>query len=211
MNKQQQTTLQAKDARYVTDIIDEGFDSNEANHVKTQSMLGELLQREAQVGMKPPPLSFGGVTLDREYYNLFVIGDEVFNGDSFTISKAKSLVEYIEPDVKERFFPIREDRVVEQIFTLPSLFMSENKDHMKSHPGRKVTLGRVTELKIEKNDIRIFFVAETRLFQQSITDVSKILGIHSAPGYSELNNTHWTIKRLDLMDALTGASLIDIR
>ena len=163
MNKQQQSALQAKDARFVTDIIDDGFDSNETNHAKTQAMLGELLQRKTQAGMKSPPLSFGGVTLDREYYNLFVIGDEMYNGDNFTISKAKSLVDYIEPDVKKRFFPIREDRVVEQIFALPSLFMSENKDYMKSHPGRKVTLGRVTELKIEKNDIRIFFVAKTRL------------------------------------------------
>ena len=160
MNKQQQNALQAKDARFVTDIIDDGFDNNEANHTKTQAMLGELLQRRNQEGIKQPPLSLGGIILDREYYNLFVIGDEMFTGDSFTISKAKSLVEYIEPDVKKRFFPIREDRVVEQIFTLPSLFMSENKDHMKSHPGRKAILGRVTELKIEKNDIRIFVTVQ---------------------------------------------------
>ena len=201
MNKLQQQSLQAKDARYVTEVIDEGFD-------KTHAMLNELLQRDTP---KSIPLSFGGVSLNREYYNLFVIGGEKFKNSEFTIQKDRALTTSIEPNVKKRFFNLYDDRVVEQIFSLPSLFMSENVDYMRSRPGQKVLFGRVTDLTIEPNDIRISFEAEMQIFQQSITDISHDLGIIGNPGCSELNNTHWTIKQVDLINVLTRTGLMTLR
>ena len=65
MNKLQEQSLQAKDARYLTDIIDEG-------NAKTQEMIGELLSRSNQSDAKTPMLSFGGVALNRNFYNLFI-------------------------------------------------------------------------------------------------------------------------------------------
>ena len=48
MNELQQQSLQGKDARYITNIIDKGFADDEANHLKTQAMLGELLELSRQ-------------------------------------------------------------------------------------------------------------------------------------------------------------------
>jgi hypothetical protein len=198
MNKLQQQSLQAKESQFVVDIIDEGFADEKDNHAKTQAMISELLNRAAQTDAKVSPLSFGGVALNREYYNLFVVGGEKFDKDSgsFTVAKDRALVTGIEPDVKQCFFNLRDDSVAERILSLPSLFMSENKDFMRSRPGQKALLGRVTDLAIEPNNIRISFEADIRIFQQSITDISQNLGILGNPGCSELNNTHWTIKRV---------------
>ena len=208
MNKLQEQSLQAKDVRYVTEIIDDGFAEDSANHAKTQAMIGELLSRSNQPEAKTPQFTFGGIKMNRDYYNLFVIGGDKFNGGSFTISKTRALTTSIEPDVKKQFFNLRNDRVVERIMSLPSLFMNENIDFMRARPGQKVFFGRVTDLIIEPNDIRISFEADIQIFQQSITDISHRVGIIGNPGCSELNNTHWTIKRADLMKLLTEAGLL---
>ncbi len=208
MNKLQEQSLQANDSRYVTDILDDGFAENSANHEKTQEMLGELLKRtDITVGMTAPPL-LGGMPFDREFYNLFVIGDEKFESDSFTVAKDQALRACIEQDVKERFFNLRDDSVVDRVLTLPSLFMSENTDYMRSKPGQKALFGRVTELEIGVNTIKISYAVLAQLYQQSVTDISHSLGMLGNPGSSELNNTHWTIKRIDLVKVLTDTGLL---
>ena len=211
MNKLQEQSLQAKDARYVTEIIDDGFAEGSANHAKTQAMIGELLNRSNQPDTKMPTLLFSGTAINREFYNLFVIGGEKFDKGSFTIPKTKALVESIEPAVKHQFFNLRDDSVVERLLTLPSLFMSENADFMRSRPGQKALLGRITDLKIEPNDIWISFEVDAKIFQQKITDLTRNLGILDNPGCSELNNTHWTIKQVDLIEVLTDAGLLVIQ
>jgi hypothetical protein len=182
-------------------MIDDG-------NAKTHKLLGEVLSRMPGSTPKVPPLSFGGVELSREYYNLFVIGGEKFDGDSFKVSKANSLVFGIEPEVKKKFFNIGDDSVVEEILTLPSLFMSENSDYMRSRPGQKALFGRVTEIEIEPDDIQISFQAETGIVQQCVTEISHRLAILANPGCSELNKTHWTIKQLDLINVLTETGLL---
>jgi hypothetical protein len=198
MNKLKQQSLQVSDARYLTDVIEEGF-------AKTQAMIAKNVKHtDAAVA----PLSFGGLSIDREFYNLFIIGGEKFDGGSFTVAKDRALVTAIEPDVKKRFFNLRDDSVVEWILSMPSLFMSENIDFMRSRPGQKAFFGRVTDLAIEPNSIRISFEAGIQIFQQSITDISHKLGIIGNPGCSELNNTHWTIKQVDLIKALMETGMI---
>jgi len=212
MNKLQQQSLQAKDARHVTEILDEGLADASANHAKTQAMIGELLNRSVQSDAKALPLTFGGVVMSRDFYNLFVIGGEKFKSGVFTVPRTMVfMAEYIEPEVKKRFLKLRDDKIVEQILSLPSLFMSENKDYMKSRPGQKTLFGRITDLTIEPNDIRISFEADIQIFQQSITDISHDLKIVANPGNSELNNTHWTIKRIDLLKVLAEKGLLALR
>jgi hypothetical protein len=210
MNRLQEQSLQAKDSRYITDVLDDGFADNSANHEKTQEMLTELLNRsDKTVKMTAPPL-LGGLPFDREFYNLFVIGGEKFESGSFTVSKERALVACIEQDVKIRFFNLRDDSVVERILSLPSLFMSENVDYMRSQPGQKALLGRVTDLEIGTNAIKISYEASARILQQRVTDISHSLGMLGNPGSSELNDTHWTIKQIDLVKVLTDTGLLAI-
>jgi hypothetical protein len=144
----------------------------------------------------------------REYYNLFVIGGEKFDSGSFTVSRRCSLTEFIEPEVKRQFFNIQDSCVVERILSFPSLFMSENPDYMRSRPTQKALLGRVTDLELLTSDIRISFETMILIFQQSVTDVSRDLAMHSSPGNSELNKTHWTIKQIDLIEPLVRHGLL---
>jgi hypothetical protein len=117
-------------------------------------------------------------------------------------------VEYIDPKVKKKFFNIRDDAVVEKILTLPSLFMAENADYMRSRTGAKAILGIVTNLEILPTTIEVSFEPMTKIFQQSITDISAKLALPGNPGISELNHTHWTIKPIDLIAVLTENGLL---
>jgi len=201
LDRLQQQFMQSADAPYIADLISEGF-------AATRAMIDERDGRNNPKDIKPNLPSFGYIDYCREYFNLFVVGGEEFKTGSFIISKTKALAEHIEPSVKEQFSKIRDYSVIEQILSFPSLFMSENADFMRSHPGQMVLFGRVTGLSIEPDYIKISFEATTEIIQQRITDMSQLLGIDNSPGCSELNNTHWTIKQADLTGILAEAKLL---
>jgi hypothetical protein len=208
MNKTQELSLTPDDMPTIAGMITEGYADNDSSHAKTQAMLGEVLNRIQGGTSTILPVAFGGSTVCREYCNIFVVGGEKFDRGWFTIPKQRSLVSFIEPEVKSRFFNIQDERVAERILSFPSLFMGENPDYMRSRPGQKALLGRVTDLELLKNDVKISFVSELQIFQQNITNISQSLKLLDAPGSSELNDTHWTIKQLDLIAALTENGLL---
>jgi hypothetical protein len=208
MNRLQDLTLTENDARTLAGMIDSGNADSTASHAKTQEMLGELLRQQSTAGRTNVPLSFGGTESNQEYYNIFVVGDEEFDKGWFTVHKSKALTISIEPAVKKRFSNIRDNKVVEEILTLPSLFMSENADYMRSSPGQTALLGRVTKIKLLRNDVKFSFEGEVRLFQQSITDISEKLSMDCTPANSELNQTHWTIKQANLIQILNENGLL---
>lgn len=208
MNKMQELSLTSDDMPTIAGMIAEGYADSNSSRAKTQAMLGAVLNRIQESTGAMPHVAFDGSAVCHEYCNVFVVGGEKFDLGWFTISKRKSLVSFIEPEVKSRFFNIQDERVVEQILSFPSLFMSENLDYMRSRPGQKALLGRVTDLELLKNDVKISFAVELQIFQQSVTNISQSLKVLDAPGYSELNDTHWTIKQIDMIAVLVENGLM---
>ncbi|GHV17905.1 hypothetical protein FACS18949_17130 [Clostridia bacterium] len=208
MNKMQELSLTPDDMPTIAGMIAEGYADNDSSHAKTQAMLGAVLNRIQEGAGTMPPVAFGDSAVCREYCNVFVNDVEKFDRGWFTVPKRKALVSFIEPEVKKRFFNIQDEHVVEQILSFPSLFMSENPDYMRSRPGQKALLGRVTDLELLKNDVKISFAVELQIFQQSVTNISQSLKLLDAPGCSELNDTHWTIKQIDLIAVLAENGLV---
>jgi hypothetical protein len=135
MNKLQELSTTATDAPTLAGLIDSGNIADAENHARTQELLDEVLSRMPKTAQTAVPMYIGGAKLSREYYNLFVIGAEKFDKGVFQIDKNHSLVEYIDPKVKKKFFNIRDNAVVEEILTLPSLFMAENADYGRDRPA----------------------------------------------------------------------------
>ena len=144
--------------------------------------------------------------ISRDYYNLFVISDEIKNW-RFTMPKDRSLRS--NSDNVKKFADLTPEAIA-QIKTFPSLFMNENTQYGgRTSPEQEAYYGFVTDLRVQENGIiKVRFRCDAKMNQQQINDIVRMLDIHEGSGIMELNHTHWTIKNVDLIEELTDAELL---
>ena len=142
---------------------------------------------------------------NNEYYHLFVMGIEPFPRAGyyhFNVAADSALTRYISDDTKEKFQHITND-VIPVLKTFPALFMQENKgdDYGKAAPEQYISKGVITNISVTDNGIRIDCFLMGAFPQQLINQYSDEFSIvtrGATKRYSEINNTHWTIKRMNL-------------
>lgn len=152
------------------------------------------------------PTIASGIRLNTDYYNLFVIGNEAFDSDHFILPKDRALTESIAPEIKSQFARLSEDAIA-QIKTFPALFASENHLYGQTDDAHTAYVGVVTEIRIQENGIKIYFRLLSPLPQQRLNALASNLALGRASFFNELNRTHWTIKRINLMEELATAGL----
>lgn len=147
-------------------------------------------------------------SLSRDYYNLFVIGGEEFCGDHFLVPKDRALTKgTLADDVFERLSTLTPE-AIEEIKSYPALFASENTNYRgKTDKDQQAIYGLVTDIRVQDNGIKIYYHRLNYISQQAINDIAFNLGIRSTTALTELNRTHWTIKRIDLIEALMDAGI----
>jgi hypothetical protein len=146
------------------------------------------------------------VSLNREYYNLFVIGEEDFQGEHFIVPKERALTESMSVEAKELFSSLSDDAIA-QIITFPSLFASENHQYGRTDDQHIAYFGLITNVKIQDNGIKIYFYKLAEIPQQKLNEISIKLALERASSLNELNRTHWAIKRIDLIEELWAAGI----
>lgn len=144
--------------------------------------------------------------LNRNYYNLFVIGGESFNTGHFTVPKNRALTESIAPALKERYASLTSE-AIEQLKTFPALFASENHDWGDTDAEHWAYFGLVLDIKVQENGIKIYFQLLSRIQQQRLNELAEQLAIKKAPYINELYHTHWTVKKLNLIEELHDAGI----
>ena len=144
--------------------------------------------------------------ISRDYYNLFVISDDISNG-RFTIPKDRSLRG--ESETAKKFADLSTESI-KIIKTFPSMFMNENTKYGGlTSPEQEAYFGFVTDLRIQDNGLlKVRFRGEAKVNQQKINEIAHLLDIYQGSGVMELNHTHWSIKHVDLIDELTVAGLL---
>ena len=152
------------------------------------------------------PAFHSGVRLNTDYYNLFVIGNESFDSGHFIVPKNRALTESIDREIAVRFAGLS-DEAIEQIKTFPSLFASENHDYGRTYDGHYAGFGCVTDVKIQENGIKIYFCTISSFPQQRLNELAFSLALGRASSFNELDRTHWTIKRINLLEELRVAGI----
>ena len=147
-----------------------------------------------------------GVSLNTNYYNLFVIGVETFSAGHFIVPKDRALTEYMAPETKALFSSLSDDAIT-QIKTFPSLFLSENHDYGRTDEDHQACYGLVTDVRVQDNGIKIHFQPLSSIPQQRLNEIIFQLAIDGTTGFKELNHTHWAIKRLNLIEELRAAGI----
>ena len=65
--------------------------------------------------------------------------------------------------------------------------------------------GYVTDIEVQDDGIKVFFQAFNTIQQQKLIELSQELCIDGAKSYTELCQTHWAIKRVNLVEILENA------
>ena len=146
--------------------------------------------------------------ISSEYYNLFVVGDEPFNEGFFLIDKDRALTvsEGVSADISEQFASLSPEAQA-AIKTFPSIFASENHQYGHTDEAQLAVFGVVTDIRIQENGIKIYYQRFCTILQQRLNEIMLKLAIKGSSSFNELNRTHWTIKRINLIEELRAAGI----
>ena len=159
-------------------------------------------QSIAPKSSKTNELCSGELQLSNEYYNLFILGyEEVLQGNRFVFPADRVLNEYIMKDVSD-LFPKLDEATIFKVKLLPSIFAYEN--NLRDCPEQEAYYGFVTDIKIRENGINIYFQKLITIPQRRLNEIAFNLAIKDW----EFNRTHWTVKKVNLIEELIDAGLI---
>lgn len=147
-------------------------------------------------------------TLNLDYYHLFVIGSETFEHDHFLVPKERALTKSsVSDDLFEKYASLSEE-AIEEMKKFPAIFASENHHYYGlAGENQKAIYGLIKDIKVQDNGIKIYFHPLNLIPQQKLNEFGFELGIHSSSALTELNRTHWAIKRINLIEALKDAGI----
>ncbi|MBC3804270.1 hypothetical protein GH808_07465 [Acetobacterium fimetarium] len=147
--------------------------------------------------------------INQNFYNLFVVGGEIFEQNHFVISRERSLSRgYSSEDLRNQYASLSAE-AIEEIKTFPSLFMPEaNNYNAKSGDEQQAIFGFVDDVHKQDNGIKIKCQLVWPIPMQQISNIGFKLGMKDMDKLiTEMNDTHWAIKRINLIEELTDANI----
>lgn len=182
-------------------INQNGYQSTMIGHVENLNLTVSSLPMLSGNNMPYRP-----ARISNNYFNLFVVGSEEFNQNYFTVPKDRALTESINPNIKKQYARLN-DIAIENIKTFPSIFASENRRCAATDVDHQAYCGFVTDIQLRPNDIRVTYRLIFSIPQQRLNEIAADLLLGQAPLANELNDTHWTIKQINLLDRLRTAGI----
>ena len=146
------------------------------------------------------------IPLNSQYYNLIVTGEIEFeNIQPITMSTDRVLTEYMD-ELKSEFLPLS-PRVQERVLTFPTIFANENMYYGRANENQVFGLGYIHRIKVRHDAVRIYPQIICCLPQQKLNEACFELDMGGNSSFNELNRTHWSIKKIDLLAELRELGL----
>ena len=145
----------------------------------------------------------GNFGTSHEYYSLYVqFEEEFYDQGHFYVRKDRALNTTLTSDSIRDEINALEPDAIDRIKTFPAIFCSENHDMGKTDDDQMAYYGLVTDVKVQDNGIKVYYRVLNAIPQQILNEHLFELGMHGNDRFNELNNTHWAIKRIDLVATL---------
>lgn len=132
--------------------------------------------------------------LSKEFYCLFVVGDDVnfdetYTG-SFLVDDDRALERsYTDEAIRDRFVYLNEeDREI--IKTFPALFMHENHKYGSTDEEQNAYFGRITEIRPHGQKVKVKYHIISSIPQQQLNKLLDELCLHGTNKFNELNRMH---------------------
>lgn len=155
---------------------------------------------EGNVTINIPGNAGASNSLGSDYFNL-IVGFDPFASDHLLVPLQRALTEYIEDDVQSRFGSLDETTIA-QIKQLPTIIVEEfNRSNADSI---NALFAFITNIRRQQNGIKIYFKSVCKIPARVLQDNLHGLAIDMA---FESTRTHWTIKNINLLEALQDAGV----
>ena len=141
------------------------------------------------------------LTLSKEHYNLFVLENEEYEGGTFSISRDVSICKYMNREDIDLFYLLSDDKR-RDIFNMPCIFAKRNMDFGSTDKDHPALLGRISNIVVQRNNLKISFSGYQPIQQQLLNDHPEIFGLATSALRTELDEEHWSIKRINLIQAI---------
>ena len=140
-------------------------------------------------------------SLSQKSYCLFVLENEDYNCGAFSIAKSCALRKYTGSEHKERYVDLTPAAVAE-IASMPCIFAKRNMHFGHTEPSHPALLGRITDMRVQGETIKICFTGFQGIRQQLLNENIVLLGLAHASLRNELDEEHWSIKNGNLIDVI---------
>lgn len=174
----------------------------EVHTMKTGDITNNIFVAGTSTAVQPA-LS-GNFGTSREFYSLFVQGEEEFYSEGyFYVRKDRALNTTLTSDfIRREGINELKPEDIEMIKTFPAIFCAENHQKGKTDDQQLAYYGFVTDIKVQDNGIKVYYRTFNPIRQQTLNEIRFGLCIDGTEKRTELNYTHWAIKRVDLVSAL---------
>ena len=143
------------------------------------------------------------IEVDFSCYNLFVITDEQFRGKYFVVPKNKALSESTPADLMELADLTPEKVTIIKRYS--AIFANQNHSFAKTDDSHKAFFGIIRDIQIKEEGIWIYFYKMRKVAQQVFNEHAVDFGIEGTEFKNELDCTHWSIKRVNVLETLEKA------
>lgn len=132
-----------------------------------------------------------------EYFNL-IIGYDPFPSDHILVDKSRALTEYMSDEVKAEFNGLTPENI-EKIKKLPAIIAQE-RDGSDEQPA---VLAFIRDVKVQDNGVKVYYQKYFPIPFSFLKDNLSELAMY----LFELTRTHWTIKKIDLLEVMQDAGV----
>lgn len=142
-------------------------------------------------------------SLDCEHYCLFVLENEVYRKEVFSMSKDVSLEEHTAGDIREKYWELNPGQR-EAIKNMPCIFARRNTgDYKMAGNMQTVCVGKLTDIYVQDETIKFYFSRFADVPQQLLNEQEDYLGMWHLPLRNELDFEHWSIIKGNLIQVLS--------
>ena len=140
--------------------------------------------------------------LRSDYYSLFVLDGETLTDDHFSMSK-RCVFSAGTGEEDQKWLRMMGDDVTQMLLSTPAVFTLKQKGKEAS-PEQVSILGRVTNIRVQKNDLRISWKLYRPFPMTVLFDHCSDLGIYYSNMSTEMDEEHWAVKPEPLLRKLAG-------
>lgn len=176
------------------------------DEINLEDLLKPFISADRQNNFQYVSHAVEWASLNKQYYNLFVLENENFSSDSFSISKESSLERYTSSKVKEKFSSLSE-QAISMIQTMPCIFVKRNTHYKETDENFPALVGRITEVHEQGDTIRILFIPFQTVSQQLLNQNISILKLAHSSLRNELDEEHWAIKECNLIHIFSAMGI----
>ena len=154
-----------------------------------------------------PPQSYGApLKMDMRFYNLFVVTSEAFrSGNCFCIPKELALQD-TDDDVAAALTMLGAQELI-SIRSFPTIVATKNHACGSTSSWHLASYGFLNYIEVSDSTIQFYFSKLNDIPQQTLITNADRFCIGRAPAFNEFDRPHWSVKRLNIVEALRSAGV----